>query len=114
MAIATSNSSRRTQPATKLCLAVMIHEVHPLVPTELDVHQDIGMFPSTLSAGTQPFKIGVSCAISLLVPAYHLPQKHRVLFGDPSDCMNRQIPLMMAEIELSALFCHGLLGSVSV
>jgi hypothetical protein len=68
-----------------------------------------GVLPSTRSAATRPFNTGVSCAVSLHIPAYHSPQKHQVLFGGPSDCMNRQIPRLIAQIELSALFvCYGL------
>jgi hypothetical protein len=68
-----------------------------------------GVSPSTRSAGTRPFNTGVSCAVSLRVPAYHSPQKHHVLFGDPSDCMNLRIPRLIARlVELSALFFHVL------
>jgi hypothetical protein len=103
MTIATANSLCWTQPPSKLRLSVVFDEVYPLEPTELDVHRDVGRV-----AIYPPFDIGVSCAVNLLVLAYPSPQKHHIIFGDPSDCMNRHIPCLIARIELSALFCQGL------
>ena len=61
----------------------------------------VGVSPSTLSVGACQFNKSIAYAIiSLLIQAYHSPQKHQVLFGNPSDCMNHQILRLPARINL--------------